>query len=84
MFFLDCVLVDHIVLLFNIEFHIFDAFALCYFLQVIHVEFEPFVAVVHVLYLVVDEDLSVLVILLCDVDKSLHNLAPLFPVAAGV
>ena len=81
---LDCVVVDNCILLFDVHSDVLDAPALCLLLQVVHIQVKPCVSVVHVVHLVVDEDLTVLVALGVDFDKSLHNLLPLFPVAAGV
>ena len=74
---LDCELVDYVVLFLNIQLHVFDALTLCDLLQVVHIQLEPCIAVVHVLYLVVDVGFTILMTLLCDVDKSLHNLGAL-------
>ena len=74
---LDCELVNDVVLFLNVNLNALGALTLCDLLQIIHIEVEPCIAVVHVLYLVVDVDFTVLVTLLCDVDKSLHNLCAL-------
>lgn len=81
---LYCVVVDDCILLFDVHSHVLNALALCNLLQILTIEVKPCVSVVHVVHLVVDEDLTVLVALGVDFDKSLHNLVPLFPVAAGV
>jgi hypothetical protein len=75
---LDCELVNDVVLFLNVNFDAFDAPTLCNLFQVFHIEVELCVAVVHVLYLVVDVDFTVLVTLLCDVGKSCHNLVAEF------
>ena len=74
---LDCVVVYDVVLLLNVHSYVLDTSTLCDLLAIFHVQVEPCVSVVHVVHLVVDEDLTVLVILGVDFDKSLHNLVPL-------
>ena len=74
---LDCELVNDVVLFLNVNLNALGALTLCNLIQIIHIHVEPCVAVVHVLYLVIDVDFTVLVTLLCDVDISLHNLGAL-------
>ena len=77
LFGLDCELINDVVLFLNVNLNALDTPTLCDLLQVFHIEVEPCVAVVHVLYLVVDVDFTILVTFLCDVDISLHNLSAL-------
>lgn len=79
---LNCVFVDDCILFFDVHFDVCDAPAPCLLLQVVHIQVKPCVSVVHIVHLVVDEDLTVLVVFGVDFDKSLHNLLPLFRVAA--
>ena len=74
---LECVVVDDVVLLFDVHSDVLYASTLCNLLEVVHIQVKPCVSVVHVVHLVVDEDLTVLVVLGVDFDKSLHNLVPL-------
>ena len=74
---LDCELVNDVVLFLNVNLNALGALTLCNLIQVIHIEVEPCVAVIHILYLVVDVGFTILVTLLCDVDISLHNIGAL-------